>query len=318
MVTPSVSVVIPVYNHERYVAEAIKSVLDQSCHDIEVIVVDDESTDCTPEVVRGFCDPRVRYIWQPHQGVSAARNRGVRIAKGSYIALLDSDDVWLPQKLSRELDVFRTNSRIGLVYCGISYTSETLEIHKTIEVTLPSDPLLHILALREPVIPGAGSTIMVKREVFCKVGNFDTRLPPFEVWDFYRRIACHYPFGVVHEPLVFKRSHGPVSLHRNVELTEYATPIVLKKAFADPSLPKGAMRLKSQGYTNHYSKIAELFLNRGEFRKFAYYSWCAVKFYPPRSVYLSRIAVRIMIHLAKRRLVHLMKNVRNVTPIVPG
>src|SRR5712692_4293853 len=115
--SPTVSVVIPVYNGERYLAEAISSVLDQTYKNFELIVVDDGSTDQSAAVVRSFTDDRIRYLYQSNGGASKARNLGVAASRGTVIAFLDSDDVWLPHKLERQIDCLASHKDVGAVYC---------------------------------------------------------------------------------------------------------------------------------------------------------------------------------------------------------
>ena len=100
---PTVSVIIPTYNRRTYVQEAIDSVLAQTYPDYEIIVIDDGSTDGTDQVLHARYGDRIRYVWQENQGESAARNRGIALARGEYIALLDSDDLWLPDKLAKQI-----------------------------------------------------------------------------------------------------------------------------------------------------------------------------------------------------------------------
>lgn len=113
---PKVSVIIPVYNCENFIEETLKSVLSQTYKDFEVIVVDDDSKDRTGEIVNVIKDKRIVYIHQENGGVSMARNNGILNSKGEYIALLDHDDLWLPEKLERQMPTLESNSKIGLVY----------------------------------------------------------------------------------------------------------------------------------------------------------------------------------------------------------
>src|SRR5437667_12630279 len=111
---PLVSVVIPCYNGERYLAEAIESVLAQRYEPLEIIVVDDGSTDRSAEVARHFGDA-VQYVCQPHAGAAAARNRGVGLATGDLIAFLDADDVWTEGRLARQVQVLEADPSVGMV-----------------------------------------------------------------------------------------------------------------------------------------------------------------------------------------------------------
>ena len=113
---PLVSVVIPLYQTERYIADAMRSVLAQTFEDFELIVVDDGSRDRGPEIAAGFADARVRLVGQANRGLAGARNTGIRLARGRYIALLDADDCWAPDKLARHVAVMQGNPAIGLSF----------------------------------------------------------------------------------------------------------------------------------------------------------------------------------------------------------
>src|SRR5207247_1570481 len=115
-VAPAVTVIMPVYDRERFVCEAIASVLAQTFSDLELIVVDDGSTDGTAAAVAAVEDPRLRYVAQPHRGVAAAMNTGLRSARGRYVARLDSDDVWLPDLLATQVAVLESRPEIDVVY----------------------------------------------------------------------------------------------------------------------------------------------------------------------------------------------------------
>ncbi|QYO66339.1 glycosyltransferase family 2 protein [Leptolyngbya sp. 7M] len=161
-----ISVVIPTYNYGRYIAEAIGSALGQSLAPAEIIVVDDGSADDTAAVVAGFGDA-VKYIRQENAGVSAARNRGVAGSSGELIAFLDADDIWEPTKLEKQAALFRADSDIGLVHCGMrefdSHTGDTIALH--IE-GLEGEVSDELLLWERSVIVGPGGTIMVSREAF--------------------------------------------------------------------------------------------------------------------------------------------------------
>ena len=143
----SVSVIIPTHNRARYLSEAIRSVLVQTFTDFELIIVDDGSTDETEELVRSFSDRRIRYLWQSHQGISAARNAAIRSARGLYVAHLDSDDIWLPNILGVEVAAF-CDPGIGVVYSraqALDQTGRPLPILVGIPQRYPADSLLSLL-----------------------------------------------------------------------------------------------------------------------------------------------------------------------------
>jgi len=124
---PTVSVIIPAYNQANFIGKAIESVLRQTYQDFEIIVIDDGSTDNTEEITRGFKDKRVKYIkkYKKNRGISVARNIGIKTARGKYIALLDSDDEWLPEKLDKQINILQSESpEVGVVYSNLCYIDE--------------------------------------------------------------------------------------------------------------------------------------------------------------------------------------------------
>lgn len=200
---PIVSVVIPTYNHERYIAEALDSVLAQTYKDYEVIVVDDGSTDNTREVVKSYGDA-VRYIYQQNKRMSAARNTGIRAAQGEYIAFLDSDDTWYPQKLEKQMKLFELYPTAGLINGGCVYVDVRGNTIATIcrKDLNDRDTLFHALLLNN-VLSGGSSNAVIKKECFELVGLFDENLKATaEDWDMWWRIFTKYDIRFAEECLV--------------------------------------------------------------------------------------------------------------------
>lgn len=193
-----VSVVIPTYNRAHLLNRAIQSILNQTCHDFEIIVVDDSSIDNTAEIIRSIGDQRIRYIrHQVNEGVSEARNTGIKAARGKFIGFLDSDDEWLPGKLRKQLDKFgQAPSDTGLVYGSCLFVDEA--------TTKPIRPVMarkkgHVfrdMLMSDFVL---SPTPLVRKECFDKVGLFDRDFQTSEDWDMWLRIAQHYEFDFVRE-----------------------------------------------------------------------------------------------------------------------
>lgn len=200
--SPTVSVVIPTYNRETVLPRALDSVLAQTYGDFEVIVVDDGSRDGTAGVMAEYVrrDGRVRYCRQSQNaGVSAARNRGIREAKGEFVAFLDSDDEWAPTKLERQIERFReANSEVGLVYCGV----ETVYGDGGGWTFVPEHrgDVYRDLLLKNVIHTGSGA--MVRRSVTQAVGYFNEEIPAIEDYEYWLRISRHYQFDYVQEALV--------------------------------------------------------------------------------------------------------------------
>jgi glycosyltransferase involved in cell wall biosynthesis len=206
---PAVSIVIATRNYGRYLAGAIRSVLDQSFTDLEVIVVDDGSTDDTPAVVRPFlADSRVQYLRTDGLGQPRAKNLGIQQARGPLVAFLDGDDEWLPTKLERQLPRF-SDPAVGVVY-----SRRTLMDAAGRELSAPPATLAHghicdTLLVQNPV---CFSSAVVRRSVFEAVGLFDPTLPLAIDYDLWLRVAPHFAFDYVDEPLVrYRTGHANLS-----------------------------------------------------------------------------------------------------------
>jgi len=196
---PTVTIIIPTYNRAHLLGRAIRSVLTQTFHDWELIVVDDASTDNTKEVVNSFQDPRIHYLChETNRGGPAARNTGIRKARGLYIAFLDSDDEWLPIKLQKQLELFSNSSElVGLIYTG------AIHVYRTHNVNRPPKhrgSLYRKLLLKNVV--GSCSTAMIRRSIFNHVNGFDEALPSRQDVELWLRISKYYKIDFVPEHLV--------------------------------------------------------------------------------------------------------------------
>lgn len=201
---PKVSVIIPTYNCAHYLGNAIESVLRQTFTDYEVIIVDDGSTDNTREVVERFIaqhPSRIRYIYQPHQERSMARNRGIQAASGEYIAFLDADDEWLPQKLERQVPILDENRKVGLVCSNVVLMDkEGRDFGCPPSRETPNGFVLQELLCGNFIWC---LTVLCRRQCFEECGWFDTATIPAEDWDMWVRIAARY--AIYHIPGVLAR-----------------------------------------------------------------------------------------------------------------
>jgi glycosyltransferase involved in cell wall biosynthesis len=202
---PLVSVVIPSYNHARFVTQAVDSGLAQTYPNVEVIVVDDGSKDGTRQSLKPYLG-RIRYIYQENQGLAAARNTGIQAAQGAYVALLDADDLWHPQKLQRQLAYLAAHPNVALLAAA-----ETTTLPNSWPVIPDTSPFgacpvpVEQLAMCSRFGP---SGVVVARECFGRVGFFDTTLRSVEDRDMWLRIANHYPVHMLTEVLWYYRLHG--------------------------------------------------------------------------------------------------------------
>lgn len=273
---PRVSVIIPTYNRSRMLKEAIDSVLGQDYPHFDLVVVDDGSTDATAELLKTYGQDLV-VIRQPNRGVSAARNAGIAAASGRYIAFLDSDDLWLPQKLSRQVRFFNQ--------CPDALVCQTEEIwmrngrrvnpglrHRKLSGMI-FEPSLH-LCLVSP------SAVMIRRSLFRAVGLFDESLPACEDYDLWLRVGCRHPVYLIPEAGIIKRGGHPDQLSKTPGLDKYrirslvkilesgllsreqaaAAVIVLKEKCA--VYAGGCLRRGRKEEARCYERLADRFVNQ--------------------------------------------------------
>jgi glycosyltransferase involved in cell wall biosynthesis len=213
MVEPLVSVIIPTYNRELFIAEAIESALAQTYRNTEIIVVDDGSTDRTAEIVDAYRDS-VRYYRQDNKGPAAARNLGIHLSNGQYIAFLDSDDRWLPEKLSMQMELMHKNPSAGMIGCG----EHCIDARGNRYWTGYASPQVSIkeLMIRCTAMGGA-SRALVRRECFDVVGLFDESLLLNQDWDMWLKIGKRFEIRNVVAPLVEWRLHHTPRPNRALE-----------------------------------------------------------------------------------------------------
>jgi GT2 family glycosyltransferase len=201
--TPTVSVVIPAYNRAAVVGRAIRSVFAQTFEDWELVVVDDGSTDDTHRVIASLSDARTRCVRHDHnRGQSAAQNTGINVSRGSYVAFLDSDDEWLPQKLAKVVDCFGALPEdVGLVYSGKKLVEETGRVVRIRKPTLQGDVYGNLL---EWDFIGSCSRVVVRRSVLGLVGGFDERFVNCQDWDLWIRVSKVSRIAAVPDCLVIR------------------------------------------------------------------------------------------------------------------
>jgi glycosyltransferase involved in cell wall biosynthesis len=198
--SPLVSVIIPVYNYERYLGEAIESVLNQTYKHLEVIVVDDGSTDQSGEVARSFAGRGVRYWPQVHAGIGPARNKGVELAQGEFLAFLDSDDRWPLEKLERQLRSFESDPALEMVFGQALQLQNGPEWEASVR-----DNQLLVAGMVPGMVPG---TMLIKRDAFLRVGKFQGDWKVGEFIDWYARaVELQIRSLVLPELLLWRRIH---------------------------------------------------------------------------------------------------------------
>jgi glycosyltransferase involved in cell wall biosynthesis len=251
-----VSVIIPAYNAIRYLPETLSSVFNQTFSDLEIVIVNDGSTDETERWVKQQTDPRLRVISQENKGASKARNTGILNSEGEYLAFLDSDDLWAPSKLERQVKVLDTYSDTGLVYTWVTSIDEKGVSRGRQYKNFAEGKIWETLVFHN--VLECGSTPLVRRSCFEEVGMFDETLTNVEDRDMWLRIARFYDFKVVKEPLVYYRQH-PSSKGKNWPLVERSANSLLEKAFKDPPTyinPSKLKSLKRKSYGMVYLRLA--------------------------------------------------------------
>jgi glycosyltransferase involved in cell wall biosynthesis len=265
---PTVSVIIPTYNRAHLIGRSINSVLNQTYQDFELIIVDDGSSDNTEEIIRAFNDPRILFLKHPeNRGVSAARNTGIKEARGSYIAFQDSDDEWLPEKLEKQMAVFKQDKKgdLGLVLC------ETLGVIQNVEtrVAPQANRLNYEQLISHLGAYGEGTQrFLLKRDLTAPELYFDEKLKAWEEWDLLLRLSRICRIDYVREALV-RRYYNHDEPHldnpqnrikaRRVLVRKYANELKTRPKSLSLSYWHNALdyyRLGKMRYTRCYLKAA--------------------------------------------------------------
>ena len=222
-----VSVVIPAYNAAWCIRRAIDSALAQDFRSLEVLVVDDGSTDNTPEILTSYAGS-VRVVKKANGGLSSARNAGIKEAKGAYIAFLDADDWWLPGKLSAQVKLMQSRPEIG--FCSVAANVEDPDGKFLNLWGCPQwqGSFLAHLFHNNAAVAGSGSGVMVRRELFEKAGLFDETLDSLEDIDMWMRLAAISDYACIPQPLAVILKH-PDSMSRNLEVMREAAIQVMRK-----------------------------------------------------------------------------------------
>lgn len=242
-------------------AEAIRSVLDQTHPVAECIVVDDGSVDGTEGVVRAF-GGEVTYVRQNNAGVAVARNRGAQMASGEFVAFLDHDDSWMPEKLERQLAA-AVDGRPTMVTCATVRVDADGGYIAEHRMRVVEDLLVGMLTFNGTEIPSCSSTGLIRKHDFHELGGFDPRLGTSADWDLILNVVIRGTLSYVDEPLVRYRVHAS-SMSRSVIATERDMRYALGKAFSDPALPQSVRSIRRRAYGRLFRMLAGSYRENGE------------------------------------------------------
>ncbi len=251
----TISVVIPAYNAELTILPTIESLQQQTFSDFEVIIINDGSTDRTLELLQNFEDPRLKIFSYENGGLSVARNRGLAQATGEFIAFLDADDLWTPDKLELQLAALQKHPEAGLVYSWTYYLDEqTKTTYTGISLFFEGNVQANLLVNN---FIASGSNPLIRRQVTESVGEFDTACAGCADWDYWLRISACWTFVVVPKHQIFYRqSLGAMS--SKVKAMEEAGLFVIEKAFL--AAPPEYQYLKNQSVAWLYEYSTQQYL----------------------------------------------------------
>jgi glycosyltransferase involved in cell wall biosynthesis len=259
---PLVSVVIPTFNRSRFIAEATASALNQTYHNVEVIVVDDGSTDNTRDLLhaRFSSDARFRYVYQNNQERSRARNHGIRVARGDYIAFLDSDDTWYPRKIELQVNLMLENEDVVMCVTWWDLFGEGVQrqiIPYPTEADIAGGQFEQLMIQTNRI---GSATPLVRKAIFSEVGVFNPKLVIVEDYELWTRIALAGPVALVAEVLASHRVHPGNSEHP-LSADEYLSVAVSIKE----RMPKQWLRKKQEfrlAYNNRFVRSHPLYSAR--------------------------------------------------------
>lgn len=272
--TPFFSVIIPTFNRKDFLKIAIESVLEQTCRDFELIIVDDGSTDGTETMLDNYEDQKIKYLLQENKGVSSARNRGLNESKGRFIAFLDSDDKWVAEKLETTIKYIDKFPDINIFHSEETWYKNK-KLHNQKNKHKKPDGFVYFKAL--PLCCISISTAVIIRDVLDDIGVFDETLPACEDYDFWLRATQKYDVKLIPEYLTIKDGGRPDQLSSQPGLDKYRIQ-ALEKMLNSKELSVDQYehtRLELQKKCKIYAKGAE---KRGKLKEAEFYKEFANKY----------------------------------------
>lgn len=266
---PLISVIIPAYNAERFVGQAIQSVLAQTCQPHEIIVVDDGSTDKTKDVLESFQD-HIHYVFQQNKGPSAARNAGIQMAQGELICFLDADDLWTPEKLEVQLAFMQAYPEIEMVFSdheefneeGIvlaSYLGEKRKAFQSFPIGIgPIDHAFGKLVIENFI---STPTVMLRKSCLEKTGVFDEEIRSVEDRDLWMRISAAFPIACIPRVFCKRRFHGENISRQHEQALQGRIRVLAKNWKLFPHLVPDAVWCTQ--LADYYCSLGFLLLQKG-------------------------------------------------------
>ena len=261
---PLISIVIPTYNRENLIIDALETCLNQTYRPLEVIVIDDGSIDNTISVVNAWFNQKNtseflgKLISQSNKGGNAARNNGIRASSGEFIAFLDSDDTWDPLKICKQYEIIRENKTIGGVYCGLREIEfKSGKILNDKQRSFKEGFILGDLLIKDVTAPT--SAYLIRKKVFEEVGQFDETLQARQDWDMWIRLSSKYEIRAVKENLLNLRDHdGPrTASNPYKEINAYAR---IREKYK-PLLEKQSISIQKEAKANYYKRLGRVYFH---------------------------------------------------------
>lgn len=295
---PEISVIIPTYNAEKTICETIESVCKQTFIDLEILVINDGSTDATLENISAINDPRLQVFSYYNSGVAIARNRGIEKATGQYITFIDADDLWMPNKLRAQWEALQNAPEAAVAYSWSDYIDSSSQIsHPGQRVQFYGNVFPHLLVNN---FLESGSNPLIRQIAIQRLGGFEPSLVPAEDWDFYLRLAAHYEFVLVPEVHILYRISTQAA-SANTTKMEAKSLQVIERVFRE--VPESWQYLKKESIKNLYTWLLFRSLegknNRQKSKIAARYFWRAIASNPSllykRSKVMAIVAAKIAI-----------------------
>ncbi|MEM8675744.1 MAG: glycosyltransferase [Cyanobacteria bacterium P01_G01_bin.67] len=275
-----ISIIIPAYNASSTINKTVNSVINQTYQNWELIIINDGSTDDTFSLINQLTDSRIKAYDYPNSGVAEARNRGIKLARGDYIAFLDADDWWTEDKLALQIQALRDNPQAGVAY------SWTYFIHEDKGKCFSSKAIHHqgnvLSQLLEKNFLAHGSNPLIRRQAIAQIGYFDSSFPHCADWDYYLRLAANWDFVVVPKHQIYYRQ-STNSMTAKIAVIEQQLILMIDKTYSRLSKTKPFNKKKSLAWIYQY--CTQQYLEYGQdissIKDAIFYLFKALRYYPP-------------------------------------